>query len=179
MSTPTETEAGQPSWPKPSQLMRSWHPDLFPDTEVVRPTTLPKDFLEYHLETLTSRTQEQMFEEFCRRLLEREVCPNLKPQTGPTGGGDSKMDASTYPVAPALAARYYWGSPSPPTDDLWAFAFSCKKKWKDKVKDDANKLAALTPKTFTSCGSASGACAPRCANWPDWPMRSIPRGKRR
>src|SRR5436305_614843 len=144
MAPPAQNDPVEEAVPKPSQLMRSWHPDLFPDTEVVRPATLPKDFLEYHLETLTARKQEQLFEEFCRRLLEREVCPNLKPQTGPTGGGDSKMDASTYPVAPVLAGRYYWGSPKPPTDELWAFAFSCKKKWKDKVKEDAGKLAGLT-----------------------------------
>src|SRR5216683_1842499 len=108
MSEPSQTQSDD-AVPKPSQLMRAWHPHLFPDTEVVCPTTLPKDFLEYHLETLTARKQEQQLEEFCRRLLEREVCPNLKPQTGPTGGGDSKTDASTYPVAPVLAGRYYWG----------------------------------------------------------------------
>lgn len=146
MASPPESELAKPDYPKPSQLMQAWHPHLFPDTEVVRLATLPKDFLEYHLETLTARKQEQQFEEFCRRLLEREVCPNLKPQTGPTGGGDSKTDASTYPVAPVLAERYYWGNPKPPSDEFWAFAFSCKKKWKEKVKDDARKLAGLTPK---------------------------------
>jgi len=125
---------------KPSQLMREWHPDLFPDSMTVAAEVLTKGFLEYHLETLTSRKQEQLFEDFCRRLVEVEICPNIKPQTGPTGGGDSKVDASTYPIAPVLAERYYWGNPNPPTDESWGFAFSCKKKWKQKIKDDAAKI---------------------------------------
>lgn len=130
----------------PSEFMRARHPDLFSDSklEIVRP--LDKSLLEYHLETLTNRKQEQAFEEFCRRLAEFEVCPNLKPQTGPTGGGDSKTDTSTYPVAKVLAERIYWGSPNPPAEESWAFAFSCKKDWKSKVDDDIKKIAELERK---------------------------------
>jgi site-specific recombinase XerC len=49
-----------------------------------------KDWLEVRPEdeeTDTSRSQEVKFERFARRLAEREICPNLLPQTGPTGGG--------------------------------------------------------------------------------------------
>ena len=129
--------------PRPSHLMRQWHPDLFPDSSIVEAQSLPKGFLEYHLETLTARKQEQQFEDFCRRLSELEICPNIKPQTGPTGGGDSKLDAASYPMAPALAERYYWGNPTPPTTECWGFAFSCKKTWKQKIKDDAAKIAGV------------------------------------
>jgi hypothetical protein len=131
---------------KPKQLMRQWHPELFPDSSIVEVNSLPKGFLDYHLDSLTSRKQEQQFEDFCRRLAELEICPNLKPQTGPTGGGDSKLDAASYPMAPALAERYYWGSPSPPTVENWGFAFSCKKTWKQKIKDDAAKIVGLDRK---------------------------------
>ena len=128
--------------------MRARYPDLFSDTLPVAVQTLDKGKLEYHLETLTSRKQEQEFEEFCRRMAELEICPNIKPQTGPTGGGDSKVDASTYPVAPALSERCWCGTPAPPSDEAWAFAFSCKKKWKPKVKEDMQKIANLD-RSFT------------------------------
>ena len=133
---------------KPSELMRAWHPDLFPDTISSPLIVLDKAVLEYHLETLTNRKQEQVFEEFCRRLAELEICPNLKPQTGPTGGGDSKMDASTYPVAQVLIDRCYFGTPNPPSTEEWAFAFSCKKDWKPKVIEDVGKIATVVC-TFT------------------------------
>lgn len=131
---------------KPSEYYRSIHPDLFSDTIIKTEPLLTRDFLEYYLETLTSRKQEMIFEDFCRQLAEVEICPNLQLQTGPVGGGDSKTDASTYPVSPWLAERCYWGRPDPPTNENWAFAFSCKKQWKDKVKGDVKKIANLDKK---------------------------------
>lgn len=128
---------------KPSEYYRSRHPDLFSDTIIKTEPLLTKDFLEYYLETLTSRKQEMIFEDFCRRLAGAEICPNLQLQTGPVGGGDSKTDASTYPVSPLLAERCYWGRPDPPTNENWAFAFSCKKQWRGKVRDDVKKIANL------------------------------------
>jgi hypothetical protein len=131
---------------KPGEFMYARHPELFSDTPPLLVPVLEKSRLEYYLETLTSRKQEQVFEEFCRRLAELEICPNLKPQTGPTGGGDSKVDTSTYPVAPALVERCYWGTPKPPSDEAWAFAFSCKKRWKEKVAIDVEKIVKLDRK---------------------------------
>lgn len=128
---------------RPSEYIRARYPKLFSDTPPVGAPVLDKGRLEYHLESLTHRKQEQEFEDFCRRLAELEICPNLKPQTGPTGGGDSQVDASTYPVAQTLTERCWWGTPSTPPAKSWAFAFSCKKKWKDKVKSDMAKIAAL------------------------------------
>jgi hypothetical protein len=127
----------------PSEYTRANYPDLFSDTKLSTTQSLDRGRFEYHLETLTSRKQEQEFEEFCRRIAQLEICPNLKPQTGPTGGGDSKTDASTYPVAPALAGRAWFGSPNPPSPERWVFAFSTKKAWKSKLKEDAEKIAGL------------------------------------
>ena len=141
-------QSGEATAFKPSQYMRARRPHLFSDTLPLTVPALDKGRLEYHLETLTSRKQEQEFEEFCRRMVEAEICPNLKPQTGPTGGGDSKVDASTYPVAPALRERCWWGTPAVPSDGAWAFAFSCKKEWKPKVKEDTEKIANLE-RSFT------------------------------
>ncbi len=71
---------------------------------------MDKTLLEYKLETLTSRSEEKQFEHFARKLAERLICPNLIPQTGPTGGGDSKVDTETYPVDEAISERWYEGN---------------------------------------------------------------------
>jgi len=70
---------------KPSEYMRARRPELFSDSRIESEPLLGRELLEYHLETLTSRKGEAKFEYFCRRLCEREICPNLLPQTGPTG----------------------------------------------------------------------------------------------
>lgn len=125
--------------PNPRELMQFRHPDLFSDTQVDDVPRLPKEVFEYHLDTLTSRKQEYQFEHFCRKLAEKEICPNLRVQTGPTGGGDSKVDTETYPVAEEIAERWWIGSPSAGSE-RWAFAFSAKKDWKPKVKADVKSI---------------------------------------
>lgn len=123
----------------PKNLMRIRHPDLFSDSRVESIPRYPKEVFEYHLDTLTSRKQEYQFEHFCRKLAEKEICPNLRVQTGPTGGGDSKVDTETYPVAPEIAERWWIGLPSSGVE-RWAFAFSAKKAWKAKVKADVQNI---------------------------------------
>ncbi len=91
--------------------MRSRHPDLFSDSSLANDYFLTQSVLEYHLDTLTSRKQEYDFENFCRRLSEKEICPNLLPQTGPLGGGDSKVDSENYPVADKIIENWYEGIP--------------------------------------------------------------------
>ena len=125
--------------PNPRDWMRIRHPDLFSDTRTDNVPRLPKETFEYHLETLTNRKQELQFEYFCRKLAEKEICPNLRVQTGPTGGGDSKVDTETYPVAEEIAERWWIGSPSSGTE-RWAFAFSAKKDWKPKLKADVENI---------------------------------------
>jgi hypothetical protein len=134
-----DPDGDQPRAPTPAELMRSWHPDLFSDTERSQTPIVPRAVLDHHLETLTNRKEEDEFEYFARLLAERELCPNLRPQTGPHGGGDSKVDTETYPVAPELALRWYYGEPEA-AEERWAFAFSAKKKWKEKVKKDVESI---------------------------------------
>ena len=129
----------RPTIPNPREFMRARHPDLFSDTQVDDVPELPRTVFEYHLDTLTNRKQEYEFEHFCRKLAEKEICPNLRPQTGPTGGGDSKVDTETYPVAEEIAERWWVGSPSAGAE-RWAFAFSAKKKWKPKVAADVDNI---------------------------------------
>lgn len=123
----------------PRNLMRERHPDLFSDTVKETKPSLPKAAFEYHLDTLTSRKQEYEFEYFCRKLAEKELCPNLRVQTGPTGGGDSKVDTETYPVAVEIAERWWVGEPAAGAQ-RWAFAISAKKAWKAKVKSDVENI---------------------------------------
>lgn len=125
---------------KPSKLMRARHPDLFSDSKIYQEPSLTREVFEYHLDTLTNRKQEYEFEHFCRKLAEKELCPNLIPQTGPTGGGDSKVDTETYPVADAISLRWYEGIGRESAQERWAFAFSAQKKWRAKVRADVAKI---------------------------------------
>ena len=93
----------------PREYMVATHPELFSDSAIHEQQIIERSQLDYHLESLTSRSQEKDFERFARRLAEREICPNLLPQTGPTGGGDSKVDAETYPVSDTLSLAWFTG----------------------------------------------------------------------
>lgn len=117
------------------------HPEQFSDSTQVKKGKLDRDFLDFYFETLTSKNLEKTFEEFCRKLAEAEICPNLMPQTGPTGGGDSKVDSETYPVSKELAELWYYGNVA--ATERWAFAISAKKDWKAKVKSDVSKISSV------------------------------------
>lgn len=124
---------------KPSDYLRKRRPENYSDSIITEEPQITQNILEYHLETLTNRSQENEFEHFARRLAEKELCPNLLPHTGPTGGGDSKVDSETYPVAEEISLRWYQGDAG--AKERWAFAFSAKKDWRGKVKSDVNKIA--------------------------------------
>jgi hypothetical protein len=141
-SKPTlhQIEEEQRSGLHPSEFMRDRHPDLFSDSRITKQYHLPQDVFEYHLETLTRRKQELEFEHFARKLAEKEICPNLLPQTGPTGGGDSKVDTETYPVADNIAIRWYEGIGQEASRERWGFAISAKKEWRSKIRSDVAKI---------------------------------------
>ncbi|WP_158747179.1 hypothetical protein [Acidisphaera sp. L21] len=137
MSTTPEQPARKPVLP--SEYMKGRRPEQFSDSVVEEVATLDRGFLEYHLDSLTSRSEEKPFEHFARKLAQREICPNLLPQTGPTGGGDSKVDTETYPVAGEVSERWYEGEQNAGTE-RWAFAVSAKKDWRSKLKSDIEKI---------------------------------------
>lgn len=130
----------KPPHPTPRAFLKARRPERFSDSISTERVSLDRSALEYHLDTLTNRGQENDFESFARMLCEREVCPNLLPHTGPTGGGDSKVDAETYPVADALSLIWVAGVGSSADSERWGFAFSAKKEWRSKVKGDVAKL---------------------------------------
>lgn len=123
------------------EFMRARRPQLYSDTLHAEVGEMDRRQFEFHLHSLTSRKEETAFENFARVLAEKELCPNLIPQTGPTGGGDSKVDTESYPVAPAIATLWFEGDPSS-AGERWGFAVSAKADWKPKVRSDVAKVVA-------------------------------------
>jgi hypothetical protein len=69
------------------------------------------------------------FETFSYHLMRREICPNLSPQAGPVGGGDS------HGLRGIGDLDYrYWSGVSTTTSRRFAFAFSAKKDWSTKIE---------------------------------------------
>src|SRR5947209_3105859 len=125
----------------PRDFLKARRPERFSDSVSENQPVLDRTLLEYHLDTLTNRSQETDFQNFARHLAEKEVCPNLLPQTGPTGGGDSKVDTETYPVADDLSQNWYVGIGREAASERWAFAISAKADWRTKVRSDIKKIA--------------------------------------
>jgi len=126
----------------PKAYLKQRRPKEFSDSQEETVAALDRTLLEYHLTTLTSRSQEAAFESFARQLCEREICPNLLPTTGPTGGGDSKADAETYPVSQQLSLGWLVGHEEGAAHERWAFAFSAKAQWAPKLESDIVKIVA-------------------------------------
>jgi hypothetical protein len=123
----------------PSKFMRELRPEYYSDTRERASYVLTPSTLEYHLDSITSRNETHEFEIFCRKLCEQTICPNLRPQTGPDGGGDSKADTETYPVADEISCLTYVGNPNGGRE-RWAFAFSAKARWAEKVRKDVEGI---------------------------------------
>lgn len=124
--------------PSRKLFLKSRRPEQFSDSVKIKEETLDRTTLEYHLSTLNKRSQELQFEVFAKSLLEKEVCPNLLAQTGPTAGGDGKTDTQTYPVSEQVA--YLWGINESAHSERWAFAVSTQKTWQKKCKGDVEKI---------------------------------------
>ncbi len=123
----------------PSDFMRKLRPECYSDTIESKCYSLSSSNLEYHLDTITARNETHKFEVFCRKLCERTICPNLRPNTGPEGGGDSKADSETYPVADEISRLHYIGIANYGRE-RWAFAFSAQKNWSTKVRKDVKSI---------------------------------------
>lgn len=125
----------------PSQFMRQIRPELYSDSTPSVKHGLKAEILSHHLDTITERNQTHDFELFCRKLCERTICPNLRPATGPEGGGDSKADSETSPVSDEISTLTYIGTANSGSE-RWAFAFSAKKTWAGKARADVEGIVA-------------------------------------
>lgn len=128
--------------PKPSEYMRQLRPELYSDSVPKTEHRLKPEILSHHLETITERNQTHDFEIFCRKLCERTICPNLRPATGPEGGGDSKADTETIPVADEVGKLQIVVGQANGGRERWAFAFSAMQRWTDKVRSDVEGIVA-------------------------------------
>ncbi len=137
-----DEQAGQDAQSRimPSAFMRQLRPEYYSDSEDRASYTLSSSVLEYHLDSITARNETHDFEIFCRKLCERTICPNLRPQTGPDGGGDSKADTETYPVSDEISGLTYVGEANSGRE-RWAFAFSANAKWAEKARKDIKGIA--------------------------------------
>lgn len=94
--------------------------------------------MDFSISRLSEQNMHFDFEEFARKLLEREVCPNLIEETGPAGGGNGKVDTENYPVS--FDKQIFWWYGTNFNNEKWAFAFSLKKDWKSKCNSDIKKI---------------------------------------
>lgn len=124
----------------PSEFYRGLRPEYFSDSNITYSHKLTKELLAFELDRITTTQREAEFETLCRRLSEKLIAPNLIPQVGPTGGGDGKTDSETFEVSELIANRWFIPENGWERNEKWAFAFSAKKAWKPKVKDDVKKI---------------------------------------
>lgn len=124
----------------PREFMKMRRPERFSDTVITKKGNLNRSILEYKLEVITNNNQEQEFQNFCVKLSQLEIAPNLRPQTGPSGGGDSKADSETYPVSDFTRLNF-WEGIANESGERWAIAISAKKDWINKGRKDAKGIA--------------------------------------
>lgn len=123
---------------EPRDLLKKFHPNQFSDSKIIDKIECPRELLNFHLSQLSEKNKHFDFEEFVRKLLEREVCSNLIEETGPAGGGDGKVDTENYPVSTDIQEFWWYGLNG--ANDKWAFAISLRKDWKSKCDKDIEKI---------------------------------------
>jgi len=126
-------------YPLASEIMRSRRPYLYSDSSSTDAYSLSRSEFSHFLDSLTQRNEHKDFEIFCRHLCERILCPNLRTQTGPEGGGDGKVDTETYAVSSEISDRWFSGEANA-GQERWGFAISAKKTWSSKVSSDVKGI---------------------------------------
>lgn len=122
----------------PYSYYRNLRPYYFSDSKTE--CSLTKEVFEYQLDKLSADMKQDEFENFTRQLACRLITPNLIPQTGPTGGGDGKTDIETHTISEDVAVHWYVPGGGCRGEDKWAFAISCKNKWREKIRHDVKSI---------------------------------------
>ena len=126
---------------KPSEYYRRMRPEYFPDSEVIYEVPLTEELFDAQMNLLSTKKLQSAFESFIVDVAMRLITPNIKPQTGPDGGGDGKVDAETYETSSDCSDKWYSEEEGATGKEKWAFAISCKTQWKPKVESDVKKIA--------------------------------------
>lgn len=119
---------------------RELRPYYFSDTKVVYEVPLTEELFDVQMDLLSTKKRHSEFERFVIAVASRLLTPNIKPQTGPDGGGDGKVDAETYEVSDDISDKWYSEEQSASGKEKWAFAISCKKTWRTKIDSDIKKI---------------------------------------
>ena len=77
------------------EFYRSRRPEYYSDSEIRYEVPLTRELFDLQLERLSTNKKQSEFENFIVAVVRRLITPNIKPQTGPDGGGDGKVDAET------------------------------------------------------------------------------------
>lgn len=127
-------------------FLKARYPNRYSDSLDDQAPSLSKDSVLFFLGNLSSQNKEHEFESFCRTIIRSTIAPNLIIQTGPTGGGDSKVDSETYPVDETLAEIWPYPESINASGERWAFAMSIKRDWRAKAQSDVRKIRAVEDK---------------------------------
>lgn len=124
----------------PNAYYRKVHPEYFSDSKVQYDVPLTQELFDQQMLLLSTKKKQSQFENFVVAIAKRCITPNIKPQTGPDGGGDGKVDAETYEVSNDISDKWYSVENTASGKEYWAIAISCKTKWKPKVTSDVEKI---------------------------------------
>ena len=125
---------------RPSEYYRRMRPEYFSDSEVIYEVPLTEELFDAQMNLLSTKNLQSAFESFIVDVAMRLITPNIKPQTGPDGGGDGKVDAETYETSADISDKWYSEEEGATGNEKWAFAISCKTQWKPKVEGDVKKI---------------------------------------
>ena len=92
---------------RPSEYYRRMRPEYFSDSEVIYEVPLTEELFDIQLNLLSTKKLQSAFESFIVDVAIRLITPNIKPQTGPDGGGDGKVDAETYETSADISDKWY------------------------------------------------------------------------
>ena len=67
---------------EPKDILKKLHPNQFSDSKIVEKVDCPRELLDFKIFCLFEENMQFDFEGLVRKLMEREVCPNLIEETG-------------------------------------------------------------------------------------------------
>ena len=76
---------------RPSEYYRRMRPEYFSDSEVIYEVPLTEELFDVQMDFLSTKKLQSAFEPFIVDVAMRLITPNIRPQTGPDGGGDGKV----------------------------------------------------------------------------------------
>ena len=139
-NTNNSNDGSQVKNERPCEYYRRMRPEYFSDSEIIYETPLTEELFDVQLGLLSTKKLHGAFENFSISVARRLITPNIKPQTGPDGGGDGKVDAESYEVSNDVSDKWYSEESGARGKEKWGFAVSCKKQWRSKIESDVKNI---------------------------------------